>query len=48
MKTNQMMEVSIGGFTLPIGHKTQMGSLNALWSYGVRHVCLKNCYKTIQ
>ncbi len=23
MKTNQMMEVSIGGFTLPIGHKTQ-------------------------
>ena len=34
MKTNQMMEVSIGGFTLPIGHKTQMGSLNALWAYG--------------
>ena len=34
MKTNQMMEVNIGGFTLPIGHKTQMGSLNALWAYG--------------
>ena len=33
MKTNQMMEVNIGGFTLPIGHKTQMGSLNTLWSY---------------
>jgi len=29
-----MMEVNIGGFTLPIGHKTQMGSLNALWAYG--------------
>ncbi|MCK5718541.1 MAG: KilA-N domain-containing protein [Thiomargarita sp.] len=36
MKTNQMMEVNIGGFTLPIGHKTQMGSLNALWAYGNR------------
>ncbi|MFK5970781.1 MAG: hypothetical protein QM487_11770 [Candidatus Marithrix sp.] len=35
MKTNQMMEVNIGGFTLPIGHKTQMGSLNTLWSYGM-------------
>jgi len=34
MKTNKMMEVNIGGFTLPIGHKTQMGSLNALWAYG--------------
>ena len=34
MKTNQLMQVTIGQYTQPIEHKTMMGHLNALWDYG--------------
>jgi hypothetical protein len=34
MKTNQLMQVAIGDFRLPIEHKTMMGSLTELWNYG--------------
>lgn len=34
MKTNQLMQVTIGQYTQPIEHKTMMGHLNALWGYG--------------
>ena len=34
MKTNQLMQVRIGDYTLPIEHKTMMGSLTDLWKIG--------------
>ena len=34
LKTNQMMEVKLGDFTLAIEHKTQLGNLTSLWDYG--------------
>lgn len=34
MKTNQLMQVTIGSYSQPIEHKTMMGHLNALWDYG--------------
>lgn len=34
MKTNQLMQVTIGNYTQPIEHKTMMGDLNSLWFYG--------------
>lgn len=34
MKTNQLMQVTIGQYTQPIEHKTMMGHLNTLWDYG--------------
>lgn len=34
MKTNQLMQVTIGQYTQPIEHKTMMGHLNSLWEYG--------------
>lgn len=39
MKTNQIMQVTIGEHTLPIGHKTMMGSLTEVWKIG-------NAYRT--
>ena len=34
MKTNQVMRVTIGEYTLPIGHKNMMGSLTEVWKIG--------------
>lgn len=34
MKTNQLMQVCIGDFKLPIEHLSMMGSLTELWNYG--------------
>ena len=39
MKTNQVMRVTIGEHTLPIGHKNMMGSLTEVWKIG-------NAYRT--
>jgi len=34
VKTNQVMRVTIGEYTLPIGHKNMMGSLTEVWKIG--------------
>lgn len=34
MKTNQLMQVTIGSYSQSIEHKTMMGHLNALWDHG--------------
>jgi len=39
VKTNQVMRVTIGEHTLPIGHKNMMGSLTEVWKIG-------NAYRT--